>query len=91
MSTAQLFPLHPFVRISAFITFKVMAEVKPKLRRVVTFTKSNHRWSTTFDETDSRQGEEPKSKDNEKAEVHNQEVSDNESKNILFKRSQTIS
>ncbi|VDK55534.1 unnamed protein product [Gongylonema pulchrum] len=29
-------------------------EMKPKLRRVVTFTKNNHRYFKTFDEADLR-------------------------------------
>ncbi|EJD74691.1 hypothetical protein LOAG_18023 [Loa loa] len=67
-----------------------MAEVKPKLRRVVTFTKNNHRWSRTFDETDLRKEEEPKSKDDEKVATDKEDITDNGSKNITFKRSQTI-
>ncbi|CAG9530315.1 unnamed protein product [Cercopithifilaria johnstoni] len=67
-----------------------MAEVKPKLRRVVTFTKNNHRWSRTFDETDLRKEEEPKSKDNEKVEVDKKDIFDDGSKNAAFKRRQTI-
>uniref|UniRef100_A0AAF5PJK6 Uncharacterized protein n=1 Tax=Wuchereria bancrofti TaxID=6293 RepID=A0AAF5PJK6_WUCBA len=67
-----------------------MAEVKPKLRRVVTFTKNNHRWSRTFDENDLRKEEEPKGKCHERVEIDRKDVSDNGSKNAAFKRSQTL-
>uniref|UniRef100_A0A2K6VWZ9 Uncharacterized protein n=1 Tax=Onchocerca volvulus TaxID=6282 RepID=A0A2K6VWZ9_ONCVO len=67
-----------------------MADVRPKLRRVVTFTKNNHRWSTTFDESDLRKEEEPKNKDGEKVEIDKNDISDHGSQNMPLKRSETI-
>ncbi|VDN94622.1 unnamed protein product [Brugia pahangi] len=79
-----------FDEMLGIICIFFMAEVKPKLRRVVTFTRNNHRWSRTFDENDLRKDEEPKSKGHERVETDRKDVSDNGSKNVAFKRSQTM-
>ncbi|KAM3728923.1 Large T antigen [Dirofilaria immitis] len=78
------------IRTFVILSLVFMPEVKPKLRRVVTFTRNNHRWSTTFDESDLRKDDESRKKDNEKVEIDSKDNSDNGSQNIPLKRSQTI-